>query len=202
MREKFLKKSIASVKKKYPYYTEEKLEEIEYGLDAIYLNIPKTLIIFGLAIILGIFKDMILLLTFYGILRTFAFGMHASKSWHCLVISTVMFIGGGLVCKYIIIPYYVKIIISILSLICIIKYAPADTHKRPLINAKRRKIYKIVSSIIALIYVVLIIIFVNKDISMYLTMGILEAVLMIHPITYKVFQMPYANYKHYNTSYN
>ena len=202
MREKFLKKSIASVKKKYPYYTEEKLEEIEYGLDAIYLNIPKTIIIFGLAIILGIFKDMILLLTFYGILRTFAFGMHASKSWHCLVISTVMFIGGGLVCKYIIIPYYVKIIISILSLICIIKYAPADTHKRPLINAKRRKIYKIVSSIIALIYVVLIIIFVNKDISMYLTMGILEAVLMIHPITYKVFQMPYANYKHYNTSYN
>ena len=202
MREKFLKKSIASVKKKYPYYTEEKLEEIEYGLDAIYLNIPKTLIIFGLAIILGIFKDMILLLTFYGILRTFAFGMHASKSWHCLVISTVMFIGGGLVCKYISIPYYVKIIISIISLLCIIKYAPADTHKRPLINAKRRKIYKIVSSIIALIYVVLIIIFVNKDISMYLTMGILEAVLMIHPITYKVFQMPYANYKYYNTSYN
>ena len=202
MREKFLKKSIASVKKKYPYYTEEKLEEIEYGLDAIYLNIPKTLIIFGLAIILGIFKDMILLLTFYGILRTFAFGMHASKSWHCLVISTVMFIGGGLVCKYISIPYYVKIIISIISLLCIIKYAPADTHKRPLINAKRRKLYKIVSSITALIYVVLIIIFVNKDISIYLTMGILEAVLMIHPITYKVFQMPYANYKHYNSSYN
>ena len=202
MREKFLKKSIASVKKKYPYYTEEKLEEIEYGLDAIYLNIPKTLIIFGLAIILGIFKDMILLLTFYGILRTFAFGMHASKSWHCLVISTVMFIGGGLICKYVNISSYVKIIISIISLLCIIKYAPADTHKRPLINAKRRKIYKIVSSIIALIYVVLIIIFVNKDISRYLTMGILEAVLMIHPITYKVFQMPYANYKHYNTSYN
>lgn len=202
MREKFLKKSIASVKKKYPYYTEEKLEEIEYGLDAIYLNIPKALIIFGLAIILGIFKDMILLLTFYGILRTFAFGMHASKSWHCLVISTVMFIGGGLICKYVNISSYVKIIISIISLLCIIKYAPADTHKRPLINAKRRKIYKIVSSIIALIYVVLIIIFVNKDISMYLTMGILEAVLMIHPITYKVFQMPYANYKYYNTSYN
>lgn len=202
MREKFLKKSMDSVKKKYPYYTEEKLEEIEYGLDAIYLNIPKTIIIFGIAIILGIFKDMILLLTFYGILRTFAFGMHASKSWHCLVISTVMFIGGGLICKYISIPYYVKIIISILSLICIIKYAPADTHKRPLINAKRRKLYKIVSSIIALTYVVLIIIFVNKDISMYLTMGILEAVLMIHPITYKVFQMPYANYKHYNSSYN
>ena len=145
---------------------------------------------------------MILLLTFYGILRTFAFGMHASKSWHCLVISTVMFIGGGLICKYVNISSYVKIIISIISLLCIIKYAPADTHKRPLINAKRRKIYKIVSSIIALIYVVLIIIFVNKDISMYLTMGILEAVLMIHPITYKVFQMPYANYKYYNTSYN
>ena len=202
MRERFLKKSMDSVKKKYPDYSEEKLEEIEYGLDAIYLNIPKTIIIFFLSIVLGIFKDMILLLLFYGILRTFAFGMHASKSWHCLVISTVMFIGGAIVCKYVNINSYVKIIISAISLICIIRYAPADTHKRPLINTKRRKIYKIISSIIALIYTLLIIMFVNKDISIYLTMGLLESVLMIHPITYKVFQMQYANYKHYNVSYN
>lgn len=202
MRERFLKKSMDSVKKKYPDYSEEKLEEIEYGLDAIYLNIPKTIIIFFLSIVLGIFKDMILLLLFYGILRTFAFGMHASKSLYCLIISTVMFIGGAIVCKYVNMNSYVKIIISFISLICIIKYAPADTHKRPLINAKRRKIYKIISSIIALIYIALIIIFVNKDISIYLTMGLLESVVMIHPITYKVFQLPYANYKHYNSSYN
>ena len=110
MRERFLKKSMDSVKKKYPDYSEEKLEEIEYGLDAIYLNIPKTIIIFFLSIVLGIFKDMILLLLFYGILRTFAFGMHASKSLHCLVISTVMFIGGALICKYVNMNSYVKII--------------------------------------------------------------------------------------------
>ena len=202
MRERFLRKSMNSIKRKYPEYSEEKLEEIEYGLDAIYLNIPKTIIIFLIATILGIFKDMILLLLFYGILRTTAFGMHASKSWHCLVISIVMFIGGALVCKYVNVSSYTKIIISVISLICIIKYAPADTRKRPLINAKRRKIYKIISSIIALIYTLLIIIFINKDISIYLTMGLLESVLMIHPITYKVFQLPYANYKHYNSSYN
>lgn len=198
MREKFLRKSMDSIKKKYPDYTTEKLEEIEYGLDALYLNIPKTLIIFTTSIILGIFKDMIILLTIYGILRTTSFGMHASKSMHCLIISLIMFIGGALICKYMPFNNFLKLAIAIFSLICTIKYAPADTYKRPLINAKRRKTYKIISSIIASIYVVIIIIFINNKISIYFTMGILEAVLMIHPITYKVFQLPYANYKNYN----
>lgn len=87
MKEKFLNNSISKIKKKNPNFSEEKLEEIAYGLEAIYLTVTKIVIIFILAFILGIFKDMLIIMIFYNIIRTTAFGMHAKKSSHCLIIS-------------------------------------------------------------------------------------------------------------------
>lgn len=197
MKEKFLNYSINKIKINYPNYSEEKLEEISYGLEAIYLTLTKTIIIFIVAIILHIFKEMFILMILYNILRTTAFGMHAKKSWHCLIISTTMFIGGALFIKYVDINIYIKFIISLISYIFMIIYAPADTYKRPLINKKKRKIYKILSIIISTIYIILIVIFRSTIISTYLMLGLLEATLMIHPLTYRMFHLPYANYKTY-----
>lgn len=202
MKKMFLKISINSIKKKYPNFDQEKLDEISYGLEAIYLTITKMVIIFALAFALGIVKDTLFLLISYNIIRTTAFGMHAKKSIHCLIISIVFFIGGGIICKYISIPYYIKIAISIISLICLIKYAPADTYKRPLVNAKKRKIYKIITIINGIIFTVLIIVLKDNIIGTYLCLGILEATLMIHPLTYRMFQLPYNNYKSYDVSYS
>ncbi len=202
MKRKFLNSSIDKIKKKYPEYDQEKLEEIEYGLEGIYLTITKMVVIFALAFILKIFKEVILLMVAYNIIRTTAFGMHAKKSIHCLIISLVFFIGGGLLCKYVNISYYVRIAIASVSFLFLIIYAPADTYKRPLINAKRRKIYKIITIIIGFIYLMVIIIFKNYYLCNYLCLGILEATLMIHPLTYRMFQLPYNNYKTYNVSYS
>ena len=65
MKEKFLNNSISKIKKKNPNFSEEKLEEIAYGLEAIYLTVTKIVIIFILAFILGIFKDMLIIMIFY-----------------------------------------------------------------------------------------------------------------------------------------
>lgn len=197
MKQIFLDYSMNSIKAKYPEYSSDKLEEIAYGLEAIYLTLTKTLVIFGIAFILGILKETFILLIFYNILRTTFFGMHAKKSIHCYIISTTLFIGGGLICKYVDINIYIKLLLSIFALICVIKYAPADTYKRPLINAKKRKIYKIISIIITISYIVLLIIFNSSIISKYLFLGLLAATLMIHPLTYRMFQLPYNNYKNY-----
>ena len=106
----------------------------------------------------------------------------------------------ALICKYIDINIYVKSIISIVSFITLVIYAPADTYKRPLLNEKKRRNYKIITIMNSLIYVILIIVLRNNEISNYLFMGILDASLMIHPITYRVFQLPYNNYKQYGTT--
>ena len=49
-------------------FDEEKLEEIEYGLESIYLTFTKLIIIFSLSYILGILKEVILLSIFYNII--------------------------------------------------------------------------------------------------------------------------------------
>ena len=138
-----------------------------------------------------------LLLVTYNIIRTFAFGIHATKSIYCLITSLILFIGGVYVVKYMSLNIYVKAIISIILLICIYKYAPADTYKRPLINERKRKKYKVISTILGIAYVILIIIFNNYIISNYLLIGMLETVIMIHPIVYKIFKGYYPVVKIY-----
>lgn len=200
MKEKFLNGSINKIKKKYPEYDEEKLEIIAYGLESLYITITKTVVIFGVAIILGILKETLLIMLSYNIIRTTAFGMHAKKSWHCYVISGTLFIGMALLCKYVDINFYIKLIIYSVSVITIFLYAPADTYKRPLLNAKKRKNYKIITMFSSLIYLLLIVVFKDSIISNYLVLGLLDASLMIHPLTYRMFQLPYDNYKTYETS--
>lgn len=202
MKKKFLNSSINRISKKYPEYDEEKLEVIEYGLEALYITFTKTIAIFSISFLLGIIKEVFIILLFYNILRTTAFGMHAKKSSHCYIISIILFIGMGLICKYVNINIYIKLIISIFSFITLLRYAPADTYKRPLVNKKKRKIYKIITVVNSLIYIILILIFRNNPISIYLVMGLLDASLMIHPLTYRVFQLPYNNYKDYDASYS
>ena len=202
MKRKFLNFSMNSIKCKYPDYSQEKLEEIEYGIEALYITLTKTIVIALISILLRVIKEVFFILVFYNILRTTVFGMHAKTSLQCYIMSSILFIGAGLCAKYLDINLYVKIIISLICFINIIIFAPADTYKRPLINAKKRKLYKFFSIVISLIYVILIIIFKNDIMTTYMMFGLADATLMIHPFTYRMFQLPYNNYKAYNESYN
>ena len=101
MREKILSTAMINIKNKYPEYNDDKLEEISYGLEALYITFTKTIVIFGISLVLNIFKEVLCILLCYNIIRTTAFGMHAKKSWHCYIISGVLFIGTATICKYV-----------------------------------------------------------------------------------------------------
>lgn len=197
MRKKFLDSSIELITKN-KQYTKDEIDIMAYGLEAVYLTVTKMVVIFALAILLGVFKEVILLLISYNIIRSQAFGIHASKSSYCLISSIIMFIGGALLCKYIILPLYLMIVIAIICSVCLFLYAPADTYKRPIVNVKKRKRFKICSSIFGIVYTILIIVFNDYSIANYLLFGMIEAVIIILPITYKIFNLPYNNYKTYN----
>lgn len=190
------------IKDKYPDYTEDKLEEIEYGIEALYILFTKTIVIFLVSYLLGVIKEVFIILIFYNILRATCFGMHAKTSFQCYIISGILFIGAGILCKYVNISYCLKIIISLFCLINVIIFAPADTYKRPLINASKRKKYKIFSILMSLIYVAVIILFHDSVWSNYLLFGLIDITMVIHPFTYWVFQLPYNNYKTYTENYN
>ena len=130
---------MSNIKKNNQNITTEQLEVIEYGLESIYLTTTKIIIIILLSIVLNIFKETLLMLLFYNIIRLFAFGLHAKNSISCLITSLILFIGGAYISIYLNIGFTIKIILSIICTVLIAIYAPADTEKRPLINKNKRK---------------------------------------------------------------
>lgn len=198
MKKKLINSSIKNIKKFKPDLTDEDLEIIEYGLEGTYLTITKLIIILVLSIILHIFKEVLLTILFYNIIRFSAFGIHASKSSYCLISSLILFIIGPILTIYLHINLILKIVLSIICIICIILYAPADTVKRPLINKKKRTRFKIISIISSLILTSLIIIFNKLVISNIILLGLIEATILILPVTYNLFGLPYNNYKQYS----
>ena len=177
-------------------YDKEQLEEIKYGIESIYLLLTKFIVIFGISIILGLWKETILFLLMFNILRIFAFGIHASKSIWCWISSIICFLIIPYICK-INLPSWFYYIVTFISLISFILFAPADTVKRPLINIKKRRIFKILSILFASIYITIIFITNNILLKNILIFSLLLETILILPITYKMFKLPYNNYKNY-----
>ena len=140
MKKRYLNFSLNLIKKYYPEYDDIKLDEVRYGLEGLYLTFTKMLVIIPLSIILGIFKEFLIFLIFFNIIRTPAHGLHATKSWICLLSSTLIFIGVPLLINIFNpnTPLYFKIIFGIVSIFILYLYAPADTKKAPIIRAEKR----------------------------------------------------------------
>lgn len=193
----FLKYSLNVVKEYYPSYDEDKLDEIRYGLEATYLSLTKTFVILFVCILLGIIKEALIVLLFFNLLRMTGFGLHASKSWMCWISSSITFIGIPLLCRSVVLPTYILGIVAGLCLICFFLYAPADTKKRPLIHKKRRMIYKAITVLIGITYIIMVFLIKQSLIQNALVSAMLIESVLIHPLTYKIFKLPYNNYKTY-----
>lgn len=191
MKEIFLKKSLQLITDNKEW-DEEHLEKIRYGLEGIYLTIVKLVILIILAILLNIEKIFILNLLFFNILRFFAFGVHARNSTQCLITSTIMFIILPIILTNLNMTLTIKIIISSICIFLFLLYAPADTHKRPQKNKKKRKLRKFFATLSAIIFLVLIIIL--KDLSQIILCSLITETIMILPITYHILRVPYKNH--------
>ena len=196
MKEIIINKAMNHIKKK-GNYSEEKLAEIKYGLSTLYINITKTIVIFTLDYFLGIIKELLLILLFYGLLRLTGFGLHAKKSWQCWIGSLFTFLLLPFLVKVLTINIYVRLIISALSIIFIAIYAPADTEKRPLIRKNRRILYKIICTITAIILTIYSFYIKNTLIQNAIFFSLILECIMISPLSYKIFKLKYANYKNY-----
>lgn len=194
MKEVVLTKSINFISQ-YKEYSEEELEKINYGLEGLYLTITKLVIIALLSIILNIFKEVMIILVLFNIIRYFGFGIHAKKSSECLLSSIFCFI---------ILPYFLlnikldnitNLIIGIICIINFLLFAPADTVKRPLKNKKKRMIRKTLTTITGIIFIAISMIFEGSSISTLFIASVIIEVIMINPITYLILRQPYNNYK-------
>ena len=196
MNDKVLDKTI-NIIQKYYNYDNIKIKEIRYGLESIYLTVVKIVAIILLSIFIHTFKELCLFFVFYGLLRATGFGLHAKNSIECWILSILLFELFPYLTKYWITNNLYLLIGSVILLPLIIIYAPADTEKRPLINPKKRKIYKIITSIITIIYILIIYFNKNIYISKLLFFSILLETLLVLPISYRLLGLKYDNYKRY-----
>ena len=194
MKEQFLNSTINFLNK-YNSYSEQDIKKLKYGLEGIYLTITKLIIVLLLSIILGIFREVILVLVFFNIIRYFGFGFHAEKSSECLFLSLVNFIIIPFIFIRIKFPLYISLIICLFCIGNYLLFAPADTVKRPLKNKKKRLIRKLLTILIAVIYMSFIFIFKNSYLTSLILNALIVQVIMVCPITYKLFKQPYNNYK-------
>lgn len=196
MKEKYLNSTVYFITK-YNKYSDEEVENIRYSLEGLYLTFTKLIIIFLLGIILGIIKEVIILIILFNIIRFTGFGFHAKTSLQCLITSTILFIGLPYLILYIRPNKNIMLIIGCLSLIILSIYAPADTVKRPLPNKRKRKIRKISTVLIATTFITISYFTKNNTISYLLIISLVIESIMVSPIIYKIFKQPYKNYLYY-----
>ena len=194
---KILLDSIINNIKKYYNYDDKKLLEIRYGLESLLLSLFKIIVIVAISFIFKTTKELLLFLLTYGLLRLTGFGVHAKKSSQCWYTSIPIFTLIPYLIDRVIIHKHLLTSILFISLVVLAIYAPADTEKRPLINKKKRKIYKVITIIISIIYMVVIVAIKNNYIVNLLFFSIILETILVIPITYRILGVKYDNYKRY-----
>lgn len=170
---------------------------MRYSLEGIYLTFTKIFVITLIAALLGLFKEYIWFVLLYTPIRSVSFGWHANTTKECWIVSILAFILIPYTFSIITINIITKIVLLTFSLLAFAMYSPADTKKRPIVNKKRRLMFKVVSLIIGLFYSYYSLSHSNL-ISNLMIASLLYQSILISPLIYKISHQEFNNYKAYN----
>ena len=179
-----------------PEINDERAEVINYGLQLVIGEIPKTFVIIAIAYFLGVLKLTILALLFIMPYKTFSGGVHLKTHIGCIVATSIFYIGNAILSKYIILtPVYLKYItialIWFFSMIMIKLYAPADTEDVPVLRKRDRDLKRKLSYITMTITLFVSLIIKEQVISNLLMFGTLLQTLSITRFVYKITNSKY-----------
>ena len=186
---KFLVTSISNFIDLYSKCNYDK-ELLRYGIEVIYLNITKILVIIIIAYFIGYVAEVLLFLILFNNLRLFGFGVHALKSRDCWLASIFCFLIVPIVSSNLVFNLQVKVILCIISFILFMLYAPAETIKRS-ISSNKKTAYKFLLLLIAVIYIFLCFSDIEQHIKSIIVSSLCLESFLITPIAYKLFAVPY-----------
>ncbi len=191
MIEKLCNKLTKKIQNKMPEIDDERAEVINYGLQLVLGEIPKTFAILLIAYIFGVLELSILALLFILPYRTFSGGVHLKTHIGCIIGTSLFYIGNAFLSKNLVIePIYIKYILIalvwILSIAMIKLYAPADTENVPILRKKDRDLKRNLSYIAMTLTLVSATFIKNSTISNLLIFGTLLQTVSITKLTYKI----------------
>lgn len=189
--EKFCNYLTKKIKKEMPDIDDERAEVINYGLQLVIGEIPKTFILLLIAYLFGVLKLSILALLFIMPYKTFSGGVHLKTHIGCIVATSLFYVGNACLSKNIILgPMYIKYILIglvwIFSVFMIRLYAPADTEAVPILRKKDRDFKRNLSYITMTITLVIATIIRDSTISNLLIFGTLFQTILITKFMYKL----------------
>ena len=183
------------IRKEMPEIDDQRAEVINYGLQNIVGEIPKIILVFIIAFILGILKEVLFMFIVLTPYRGASGGFHLKTHLGCIVGTTAFYCGIVLLSQHIIledITKYILIAISwILGMFMIKLYAPADTENVPILSKKDRKKKQIIAYITYSIGLIAALLIQNNVISNILLFGNLLQTLTITKLAYRLTKNKY-----------
>ena len=183
------------IRKEMPDVDDERAEVINYGLQNIVGEIPKVILVFIIAYILGIFKWTLFTFVVLFVYKGASGGIHLKTHLGCILVTTAFYCLIPFVSKYFelvgVVKYITILFIWIFGMIMIKLYAPADTESVPILQSKVRKKKRIVSYI-SFSVGLLIALLINKSmISNIIILSYFIQTLTITKIAYRLTKSKY-----------
>lgn len=190
------------IQKEMPDIDEERAEVIKYGLQNIIGEIPKIILLFLIAWILGIFKEVLFMFIVLSPYRGASGGFHLKTHIGCILGTNIFYCGIVFISKYIVLGNTLKIIVAlavwIFGIIMIKLYAPADTENVPILSKKERRKKQIIAYITFSAGIIAGLLIKNTIISNILIFSNFIQTLTITKVAYKLTKNKYG-YEVYST---
>lgn len=178
------------IRKSMPEITDERAEVINYGLQLVIGEVPKTFIMLLIAYFLGVLKLSIIAFLIISPYRMFSGGFHLKTHIGCIIGTTLFYCGNVMLSKIVVFDAISKIIFTLavwaFSMWMVKLYAPADTENVPIISKKIRKTKKIMSYITLTLTLLVGVFIKNSVISNMFIFGCLIQTLTITRFMYKL----------------
>ena len=183
------------IRKEMPEIDDDRAEVINYGLQNIVGEIPKIFLLFIIAFVLGIFKEVLFMFIVLIPYRGASGGFHLKTHLGCILGTTAFYCGNVLLSQYIVlddITKYILIGISwIFGMVMIKLYAPADTENVPILSKKDRKKKQMIAYITYSIGLLVALLVQDQVVSNILLFGNILQTLTITKLAYRLTKNKY-----------
>lgn len=194
----FISKKMLNYLSKYLKLKQLEYEKLFLGIMILTINILEFSIIFTISFFMGIIKEIIIFSIMFASLRCVAAGIHCKSSLMCIITTSISYIGSVYISINYSLNIYFNLIIIIICMTLLYKYAPADTENRPILGEEHRKKLKFITMIMATILIIINLLLLNKTLfNLTMFVFIIETISVL-PCTYKFTKKSYNNYEKYN----
>ena len=192
------------IRKEMPNIDDEKAEVIQYGLQNIIGEIPKTFLVLIIAYFLGIWKETLITFLLLMPYKSASGGLHLKTHLGCILATTTFYCGIPVLAKVVVLSGMVKYLIIAcvwgFGMVMIKLYAPADTENVPILREKDRRKQQVISYITFSVGLLIAGIIQYNSISNILIFGYFLQTLMITKIAYRLTNNKYGYEVYGNTS--